>query len=120
MNGAVTIMLVTQCRPLRKVWEPKTKGECWEIHVVKGFGYAAGGMFTPIHQFTVAYSHLNIVFAVVTDFICSILPTAFLWNVQISRRTKVTICLLMSMGLLYVIRIFSTGSTNLHRETNAL
>ncbi|MCJ1264975.1 hypothetical protein MMC22_004850 [Lobaria immixta] len=48
MNGAVTIMLVTQCRPLRKVWEPKAKGECWGIHVVKGFGYAAGDSQTTI------------------------------------------------------------------------
>ncbi len=42
-------------------------------------------------------------FAVVTDFICSLLPSIFLRKVQISPRSKLALCGLMSLGLMYVV-----------------
>lgn len=99
VNGAVTVMLVTQCRPLHKVWDTHSKGECWSITVVRGFGYAAASEFASLLSCT-NNADKFIVFAVITDFLCSGLPIVFLWNVQIKGRTKVALCLLMSMGLL--------------------
>ncbi|KAF3796962.1 hypothetical protein GCG54_00005377 [Colletotrichum gloeosporioides] len=41
----------------------------------------------------------TIAFSVLTDLICSLLPLAVVWNVNMPRRTKVSVCFLMGLGL---------------------
>lgn len=43
VNLAVVIVLVTQCRPLDKVWDVRIKGHCWGIIVLKTVCWIAGG-----------------------------------------------------------------------------
>ena len=42
VNLAVVIALVTQCRPLEKVWDVRVKGQCWKVEVLKVFAWIAG------------------------------------------------------------------------------
>ena len=39
-------------------------------------------------------------FSILTDFILAALPVVIVWNVQISTRTKVSLCLLMGLGVM--------------------
>ena len=50
VNLAVVIALVTQCRPLHKVWDVRVKGQCWKVEVLKVFGWIAGCMWNLSHQ----------------------------------------------------------------------
>ena len=50
VNLAVVIALVTQCRPLDKVWDVRIKGQCWKVDVLKAFGWIAGGKLDPSYQ----------------------------------------------------------------------
>ena len=104
VNLAVVIVLVTQCRPLDKVWDRHIKGQCWDVSVLKTVGWIAGGKLAPLHTCTAKKrTESPLAFAVVTDFICSLLPSLFLRKVQISTRTKVALCALMGLGLMQVI-----------------
>lgn len=82
---SVTIAMVAvelaSCIPLRKLWNPEIDGRC--IH--------------PNSVYNVAY--IQSAFNVVTDLCLTISPILILWNVKISRKKKVLICLLMSLGL---------------------
>ena len=43
---------------------------------------------------------MRIAVAVTCDWILASLPIVFMWNVQVSVKTKLGICILMSMGFL--------------------
>ena len=43
-NIAVVIILLTQCRPLEKVWNVRVHGQCWRVEVLKKAGWVAGGL----------------------------------------------------------------------------
>ena len=81
----VTISLVavelSSCIPLRKVRNPEINGIC--IH--------------PSSVYGVAYTQSA--FNVVSDMCLTISPIVILWNVSISKKKKILICLLMSLGL---------------------
>lgn len=106
VNLAVVIVLVTQCRPLNKVWDRRINGQCWDVSVLKTVGWIAGGKLVCLHT-TKKRTESSLAFAVVTDFICSLLPSLFLRKVQISTRTKVALCALMGLGLMQVIHSFT-------------
>lgn len=46
----------------------------------------------------------QIAIAAITDFILSVLPTLFLWNVKIHWKIKVGVCGIMAVGFAYVFR----------------
>ncbi|KAK1709752.1 uncharacterized protein BDZ83DRAFT_591781 [Colletotrichum acutatum] len=78
-NFGVVIILIAECQPIG-FWRGKS-AVCWPTHIRIYFIYA-----------TIAYS-------VLTDLICSLLPLVVIWNVKIPRRTKISVCCLMGLGL---------------------
>lgn len=44
------------------------------------------------------------VLSVIADLICAALPIIFLRNLQINRRTKIGLCLLMGLGVMYILQ----------------
>ncbi|KAL8838494.1 MAG: hypothetical protein Q9176_005046 [Flavoplaca citrina] len=45
------------------------------------------------------------VFSFLTDFICAAFPAFLLWNVRIKTKTKVGVCLLMGLGIVFEVNI---------------
>ena len=43
---------------------------------------------------------VGVVFSILSDFICAGFPILLLWDVQISKRTKVALCMLMGLGVM--------------------
>ncbi|KAL0765336.1 hypothetical protein CaCOL14_012085 [Colletotrichum acutatum] len=78
-NFGVVIILIAECQPIG-FWRGKS-AVCWPTHIRIYFIYA-----------TIAYS-------VLTDLICSLLPLVVIWNVKIPRRTKISVCCLIGLGL---------------------
>lgn len=82
---AVIVVLSVSCIPLRKLWEPETPGSCLKLTTVYNVAYVQSA------------------FTIVTDLSLTAAPVFILWNVRITRRRKIQVCLLMSLGLLATV-----------------
>ncbi|KAL6705529.1 hypothetical protein ACN47E_006646 [Coniothyrium glycines] len=89
------IVLLAQCNPPSKYWRPVTPGKCWP---------------TEVRIYSI---YLQVAYSVVTDLICALLPIVVLWKVQITLKTKIGVCGLMSLGLIAtaiaIVRASSLG-----------
>ncbi|KAK8050368.1 hypothetical protein PG994_012098 [Apiospora phragmitis] len=86
LNLVYFFLMVLQCTPPSFFWEgparvPGAHGSCIDEAVV------------PIS--TIVHSNLS----AVSDWILALLPVAMLWNVQINLRTKISVAVLLSAGL---------------------
>lgn len=70
------------CQPLHTGWDNTPGTLCSNNDYLAVFGYFLSGT------------------AMVTDLACSILPTIMLWNLQVNRRLKITLCGVLSLGFL--------------------
>lgn len=92
----VVIVLLTQCNPVSASWRPKS-GTCWPTEVRIYSIYVQAGKYS---MFSFHFSADSVVgCSIVTDLICSLLPIAIMWKIQLPLRTKVSICALMAIGL---------------------
>lgn len=83
---AVTFFIVLfQCRPVYFAWDQSSgKGSCFNPTVIADAGYA--------------FSAMDIFF----DWLFALLPVPMLWDVQMSAQLKLSILLILSLGVLYV------------------
>ncbi|KAI1336925.1 hypothetical protein F5Y15DRAFT_392719 [Xylariaceae sp. FL0016] len=78
MTLAGFIGTVTICRPLRATWTPDV-GVCpREVLVSLNYMISAG--------------------AIVTDWACAVIPMFILWNAQMKRKVKISICVVLALG----------------------
>ncbi|KAK1143604.1 hypothetical protein N8T08_006214 [Aspergillus melleus] len=73
-------VIFPQCTPVEYNWNKSIKGTCWSNEAIDAVGIAQGTI------------------AAATDFVLSILPILFLWNVKLPKRVKVGICAIMALG----------------------
>ncbi len=74
------ITLIFGCTPITKYWKPKEPGHC--IVLVRADH---------------AYGSMN----VVSDVMLFLLPLPMVWQLQLSRREKLGLCLVFMSGILY-------------------
>lgn len=94
-----TIMVITtifQCRPVKKVWDQTTQGDCIDIRKV-----------------WIVMASMN----VLTDFLLLCLPLPQLWGLQMRRGTKLQLIGIFSIGSLSVpphpfVHIADRGNKN--------
>ncbi|KAF1939446.1 hypothetical protein EJ02DRAFT_513844 [Clathrospora elynae] len=90
------IVLLAECNPPKQYWKPSSKGKCWP---------------TKVRIYSI---YLQVAYSVITDLICALLPIAVLWKVKINMRTKLGVCVLMSLGLIAtavaIVRASSLGT----------
>ena len=73
-----TIMTLTNCRPFPYSWG-QGEGSCdFRTRLANGY--------------------LQVVVAVIVDWILALIPVAILWNVQIERKVKIPLGIVLSMG----------------------
>ena len=84
------LVTLFQCNPIKKSWNPFVEGTC----------HLQAGNYT---------AHLQGVVSLLADFTFAILPVFFLWKVQMKRRIKAAICVLMGLGVF--TGIFATART---------
>ncbi|CAO2647051.1 Nn.00g079730.m01.CDS01 [Neocucurbitaria sp. VM-36] len=94
-NVEPIIVLLAQCKPIKKSWRPGMSGRCWP---------------TQVRIYSI---YVQVAYSVVTDLICALLPVVVLWKVKISLKTKIGVCCLMSLGLVAtavaIVRASSLG-----------
>ncbi|QGA17658.1 hypothetical protein EYB26_005333 [Talaromyces marneffei] len=73
-------VIFPQCTPVELNWNKAVEGHCWSDAAINALGIAQGSI------------------AAATDFILSILPMVFLWNIKIIWRVKIGVCAIMALG----------------------
>ena len=82
----IGFLVLFQCTPRRKIWEPLLPGNCLN------FG-----------SILISGAIINIV----SDFCILALPLASIWNLQMATKHKIGISAVFAVGLLYVIPIIT-------------
>ncbi|KAG5971533.1 hypothetical protein E4U55_001187 [Claviceps digitariae] len=77
---AFFFVTLLQCRPISYYWDKDQHGVCVPMDIIMALAYV--------------YS----VFSVLTDFTFAILPAFVIWSLQLERRAKIAVVLLVSMG----------------------
>ncbi|KAE8419140.1 hypothetical protein BDV36DRAFT_252693 [Aspergillus pseudocaelatus] len=105
VNFVAIVLLLTQCRDIRGIWDPMFEGrtECMDDYVQIYYGY-----------FQCSCNGL-------TDLILSVYPSYIFWNLKLRRRVKISLVILTSLGLIamvatimkatYLEQIITWGST---------
>jgi hypothetical protein len=81
----ICLVLLLQCIPLAGLWNPAISSHCISQQVPLDMSYVQSG------------------FAIITDLFLTASPVVILWNVRISTVRKLTICGLMSLGLMATV-----------------
>lgn len=74
-------IVIFQCTPVDKYWDHAKPGSCFSRTVFNGLTYT----------FTVGSTMSDLTFALV--------PCWLVWNARMDRRTKISICIVLSLGL---------------------
>lgn len=99
-SSIFVFLFIGICRPLKAYWDIGVNGRCLSNPQVESIVIAQGGMLTRavIRWHYIDYCHA--VLSIVTDLVCAALPCIFLRHVQINRKTKIGLCILMSLGVM--------------------
>lgn len=100
---STAIILLAECRPIQKKWDPLLPGSCWPLVVELRTSYMYGGKYQcAFIPFTFeSFAETLPAASVFCDWTLATLPIVFMWNVQMRVRVKVGICVLMGLGYLY-------------------
>ena len=98
--GSVAV-IYPSCRPVQKLWNPGLPGTCWRSSAYIAIAEYNGGE-SPLHiprkQEIMLTCHSAI--SILSDWALASLPIVFMWNIQMSIKTKVGITALMGAGFL--------------------
>lgn len=96
------LIVLTQCRPLPKLWNNSIHGSCWGRETLVAVGDYNGGKslirFYPVQRHS--WLTLDQAVSVFCDWALASLPIVFMWKLQMSIRLKAGICVLMGLGFL--------------------
>ncbi|MCJ1226214.1 hypothetical protein MMC12_002864 [Toensbergia leucococca] len=79
-NAVTVILILAQCQPLAKLFNPFLKGTCWNRNVVVYFGYFTGG------------------YDALTDIALAVFPIYVISNLQIPRSNKISCSFMVGLG----------------------
>ena len=101
-QAAAIIVQLIQCKPIAGNWNPAVSAHCLPERTLFLIFYVSSGKSSarPISGNTNIMSQA---FPAMTDFVCAILPFFILWDLKISKKVKVSIWILLCLGMLSVI-----------------
>jgi len=68
------------CRPMAFTWDKTIKGECGSLGMIYALSYTVSAM------------------NIITDWTCAIMPVFILWDLQMRRKLKISVCFIMGLG----------------------
>ena len=93
------ILTFVQCNPPHALWEPQTKDvKCWNPNVQIDFLVVASGKhFDQVVLVRQANQVLG--YSALSDYFLALVPATFIWHLQMSLQKKITLCILLGLGL---------------------
>lgn len=103
-NIILTLLWILQCLPIAAAWDKAIQGNCFSRGQKLRIIFAQAGM---IWEYLAAYDsevrHWRWkVISAASDFAFASYPILILWRIQMKTRTKVGLCCLMSLGVMYI------------------
>ena len=99
-NVVDIISLLIQCKPTTKIWNREIEGTCWNPSIQESFALMQGGLFDQSALSRCPYTDPYAAFSVFSAFVLSIYPVLILKDLQLNRRTKIALCVLLGVGIL--------------------
>lgn len=86
VNVVTIILILAQCRHFATLWDPiGIPGRCWNPSVQANFGYFQGATNT------------------VTDIVLTVMPISIVWNLQLAKKLKIALSVLLGLSSLSVL-----------------
>ena len=94
----VIIIMFVQCSPSRALWEDPI-GKCWDLKITINICIAVAGMYRPFHV-QLARLILCVAYDIAVDLALAIIPTTFIWKLNLDFRKKLALSGLLGFGVL--------------------
>lgn len=91
--------IFAQCTPASTLWDPAVVGKCWSPVVQQNYGYFTACM-CEIPKYIYAPADPSQAYSSFTDFILALFPITVLWDLQMKIRVKVSLAIIMGLGIL--------------------
>ena len=100
INIAEVVMIMTSCSPTAKFWNSALPGSCNDIGRTDHVGYFQGCMSHTCFETSCSALTELIAWAATSDVVLAVVPVYVFWDLRISTKLKVGLCLLMAGGVL--------------------
>ena len=105
INITEMAMILTSCSPTAKFWNSALPGSCNHIGRTTNVGYFQGCMkHTYLQNEFVSLIRL-IAWTATSDLVLAAIPVYVFWDLRISAKLKIGLCLLMAGGTLWVLSL---------------
>lgn len=100
-NMIQMIFSCVQCRPIGKLWNPAIKGTCWSPRIIEKNAVASNGkLWTIVATNVFTLSNSLPAYSAFVDLVLVAIPVHMIWNLQMPLQRKLTVCTLLSTGIL--------------------
>ena len=93
------ILFGAQCIPLRAVWDLSIKGKCLSKQSIYRAYYIETGILLGLVSWTITDPIEGL--DILTDLVCAGVPILVIRQLQMNKRTKILLCILMGLGVLW-------------------
>lgn len=93
------VVVLAQCSPTRALWDPSA-GKCWNPKISLHYFLFFGSTYTFSFFATLTMLTFSSGFSGFADLSLALLPITIIWNLQLSLRRRISICLLLGFGVL--------------------
>jgi hypothetical protein len=90
-----------QCQPLALAWDKNVQGHCMRASSLKFAAFFNSGEHRRSNEILCGCTEKKSGVSLVTDLVFAVLPTIFIWKVQMARNTKLCVIPVLSLGFLY-------------------
>lgn len=97
---SAAISIFCECRPIEKSFDPRIIGSCYGDQVRLDMAYYQGSECSYCRRTRYPGLMELSVSSVMCDAMLAVLPTVFLWDLQIKLKVKIGICCVLGLGLL--------------------
>ena len=98
-NIILTVLWIVQCRPLEGAWNTDVESKCFSRGQLQRIIMAQAGKEKHTRRRLVLTFP---VISAVSDFAFAAFPILILWRVQMALKSKIALCMLMGLGVVYV------------------
>lgn len=101
---AVTVF--AQCTPVESIWDPRIPSKGCSLNLAV-MATIMCGMLSSLskHNLHLSCSNIFLAWSAVLDFVLALFPWLALWNLNMKKKEKYTICFSLSLGILLVLRL---------------
>ncbi|GKZ22823.1 hypothetical protein AbraIFM66951_004947 [Aspergillus brasiliensis] len=104
-NYVSPVTILARCADIRSVWDMTVKSKCWRPDILS------------------TYSYVQCTINAATDLYLAVFPAFTLWSLNLKRRTKAVLVVLMSLGLVAMVasimRMISLSSLSIMDDQSA-